>query len=212
MEIRNRVKELRMVSASDLIPNSKNWRRHPRGQQDALRGMISEIGFADALIARETPDGLQLIDGHLRQEIVAANPGASDEIPVLVLDVTEEEADKLLATLDPLAAMAEADKDALQSLLQGIETDNGVVEQLLLDIAQRTEILIDSIEYPELPMGDKQPFKQMTFTLHDEQHDIVERALALSKAMAPFVNTGNENSNGNALTRICEMFDGKYGG
>jgi hypothetical protein len=28
---------------------------------------------------------------------------------VLVLDVTEEEADKLLLTLDPLAAMAEAD-------------------------------------------------------------------------------------------------------
>jgi len=38
-------------------------------------------------------------------------------VPVLVLDVTEDEADKILLTLDPLAAMAEADADRVKSLL-----------------------------------------------------------------------------------------------
>jgi hypothetical protein len=55
------------VRARDLLPNPKNWRRHPKVQANALRGLLNEIGIADALLARELPDGrLQLIDGHLR--------------------------------------------------------------------------------------------------------------------------------------------------
>jgi len=30
--------------------------------------MLAKVGYADAVIARETPDGLMLIDGHLRAE------------------------------------------------------------------------------------------------------------------------------------------------
>src|ERR1035437_4195934 len=101
MKIRDPIVELRRVSAGTLLPNLKNWRRHPKAQADALRGLLSEIGYADALLVRETPEGLMIIDGHLRAE---TTPDAV--LPVLVLDVTEAEADKLLATLDPLAALA----------------------------------------------------------------------------------------------------------
>ena len=58
MQIRDRIKELRRVPASELLPNPKNWRTHPVAQQDALRGVLAEVGYADALIARETPEGL----------------------------------------------------------------------------------------------------------------------------------------------------------
>ena len=50
-----------------------------------------------------------LIDGHLRAETTP-----DQLVPVLVLDVDENESHKLLATLDPLAAMAETDKLAVQ--------------------------------------------------------------------------------------------------
>ncbi|KKK79102.1 hypothetical protein LCGC14_2836880, partial [marine sediment metagenome] len=63
---RDRVRELRRVPASELLANPRNWRRHPGAQVAALRGVLAEIGFADAMIARETPEGLELIDGHLR--------------------------------------------------------------------------------------------------------------------------------------------------
>jgi len=53
MKIRDRIKELRRVKASELAPNPKNWRTHPQEQQDALRGVLAEIGYADALIAAE---------------------------------------------------------------------------------------------------------------------------------------------------------------
>jgi hypothetical protein len=130
MHIRDRVKELRRVRAAELIPNPKNWRMHPARQQDALRGILAEVGYADALLARETAAGLMLIDGHLRAE---TTPDAI--VPVLVLDVDEAEADKLLATLDPLAALAETDGTRLDSLLAEIKTQSAALGEMLAGLA-----------------------------------------------------------------------------
>jgi hypothetical protein len=61
LQIRDRIKELQRVRAGGLLPNSKNWRRHPPDQDNALRGLLAEIGYADALLARELPDGRFMI-------------------------------------------------------------------------------------------------------------------------------------------------------
>lgn len=132
MEIRDRIVELRRVRASKLIPNKKNWRTHPKKQQRAMSDMLVDIGYADALIARETPAGLELLDGHLRRE---STP--NDEVPVLIVDLDDSEAERFLATFDPLAEMAGADKDLLKGLLEEISTDsvavNDMLEQLAID-------------------------------------------------------------------------------
>ena len=65
-----------------------------------------------------------LIDGHLRKE---TTPEAV--VPGLVLDLDESEADKLLLTLDPLAAMAESDADRIKELLETVQTDDGRVAE-----------------------------------------------------------------------------------
>ena len=130
-QFRDRVKELRRVKAADLITNPKNWRRHPKAQAAALRGLLREVGYADALLARELNDGqLMLIDGHLRAETTPTM-----EVPVLVLDVSEEEADKLLLSLDPLAAMAKQDPDRVKALIESVRTDDAAVEDLFRRIA-----------------------------------------------------------------------------
>jgi len=114
------------VRASDLLRNPKNWRIHGKAQRAACSGLLTEIGYADALLVRELPDGrLMIIDGHMRAE---TTPDAL--APVLILDVTEEEADKLLLTLDPLAAMAESNSSLVQRLLETVRTDNPAVEDL----------------------------------------------------------------------------------
>ena len=64
MDIRDRIVRLDRVVGSDLIPNPRNWRTHPAGQRQALRGVLDEIGIANAVVARETDAGLELIDGH----------------------------------------------------------------------------------------------------------------------------------------------------
>lgn len=132
MKIRDRIKELRRVKASELHPNPKNWRTHPKQQLDALRGILAEVGFAGAELARELPDGsLQLIDGHARAEIAG-----DAEIPVLVLDVTESEADKILVTFDPLGAMAEADASKLTDLLSEVQTGSQALADMLTQLAK----------------------------------------------------------------------------
>ena len=127
MKIRDRIKEFRRVKAGLLRPHPNNWRTHPPAQQDALRGVLAEIGYAGALLARELPDGsLELIDGHLRAE---TTPDA--DVPVLILDLDEWEAKKLLAVLDPLAAMAESNDEALTELLAHVETESDAVQAML---------------------------------------------------------------------------------
>lgn len=131
VHIRDRIKELRRVRAGDLRPNPRNWRTHPKTQQDALRGVLAEIGYADALLARELEDGsLELIDGHLRAE---TTPDAL--VPVLVLDVSAEEAAKLLAVLDPLASLAGRNEEALRDLLLDVETAHPGLQTLLDELA-----------------------------------------------------------------------------
>jgi hypothetical protein len=131
-----------MVPASDLKPNPKNWRTHPKAQQDALRGVLAEVGLADACLARELPDGsLMLIDGHLRAETLG-----DGDVPVLILDVNEAEADKILATLDPLAAMANSDAVQLDALLRTVQTGNESLQQMLADTAAQAGLYTDQWE------------------------------------------------------------------
>jgi len=49
MEIKDRIKSMRRVKAKDIRPNPRNWRTHPEAQQNALRGLLAEIGIVDVL-------------------------------------------------------------------------------------------------------------------------------------------------------------------
>ena len=145
MRIRDRIRELRRVNASLLKPHPNNWRTHPQQQQDAMRGVLAEIGYADALLARELDDGtLQLIDGHLRAETTPEM-----EVPVLILDLDDAEANKLLALHDPLAALAGVDSGVLAELLEDVETDNKALDKLLEGILD--EAALPPNEDPSLP-------------------------------------------------------------
>jgi hypothetical protein len=142
MNIRDRVRELRRVPASELRPSPHNWRTHPKAQLDALRGVLAEVGYAGAALAYELPDGtLELIDGHARAEV-----SGDATVPVLVLDVTPDEAKKILATFDPLGAMAESDAAKLDALLREVQTSNESVARMLDQLAQDAGVVPPDFE------------------------------------------------------------------
>ncbi|NOX52995.1 MAG: hypothetical protein GXP27_00870, partial [Planctomycetes bacterium] len=69
--VRCRVRELRFVERGHLRNHPRNPRRHPDYQRGVLAEVVRRLGFADALIGRELPDGtVQILDGHLRSELV----------------------------------------------------------------------------------------------------------------------------------------------
>ena len=115
MSIRNRIIDYRTVPARFLMADERNWRRHGDAQRQAMQAMLERIGYAGAVIARETEAGLTLIDGHLRADL-----DPNQEIPVLVVDLDEDEAGQLLASMDPLGAMADADLGALEALTKSL--------------------------------------------------------------------------------------------
>jgi hypothetical protein len=138
-DYRNRIKGLRTVRARDLQANPRNWRTHPREQHEALRGILKEVGWASALVARELPDGsLMLIDGHLR-----ADAAEDEEVPVVVVDVTEQEAEKLLLSMDPLASLADSNAQALESLLRDVQTGDSALAKMWEGLAEENGLLED---------------------------------------------------------------------
>lgn len=102
-------------SAKALFANPKNWRTHPSGQAKALRGALGEVGWVQQVIVnRQT--GL-LIDGHLRVELAAER---DETVPTLYVDLTEDEEALVLATLDPIGAMAGTSTERLEELMAGL--------------------------------------------------------------------------------------------
>lgn len=129
----NRIINLELHDARDLTPHAGNWRNHGKAQVEALRGVLSEVGIAGAILAyRSERNGgkLTVIDGHLRRD------AAPQKWPVLILDVTDAEADYILATHDPLAAMADADAAALDALLASVNSGEAAVQQMLAELAE----------------------------------------------------------------------------
>ena len=144
-DVRDRIVDLRRVRAGDLLENPRNWRRHPERQRKALRALLEEVGFADAILARERADGvLEVIDGHLRRSI---DPEMT--VPVLVLDVDETEAAKLLLTLDPLASLAVADPAPLGELLDGLQTRSEEVRAMLARLAAEAGVGVEGRVHPD---------------------------------------------------------------
>jgi ParB-like chromosome segregation protein Spo0J len=113
-----------------LAENPLNWRRHPAEQINALTDVIADVGWAGACLYNERTG--RLIDGHARRK-TAIDQGA-ELIPVLVGSWDEEQEKKILATLDPLAAMAAADEAKLAELLDGLKFESEAVGRMLIDV------------------------------------------------------------------------------
>ena len=124
-------------SLDDILFNPRNWRIHPLSQQDALKGVLEEVGWVQQVIINKRTGNL--IDGHLRCQLAARE--GNKIIPVLYVDIDEAEEELVLATLDPIAGMAATDKAKLDRLFQDINSDNENVQKLISEIAEKEGVL-----------------------------------------------------------------------
>ena len=153
---RNRIVDNLVMSVSELRPNGKNWRVHPRQQAGALRSTLEEVGLVQSVILNRRsveqgwpPEAVPtLVDGHLRVELAVQN--REESLPVCVVDLTSPEEALVLATLDPLGAMAEADPEILAALLGDVPAQNDTDMLALLDLLAEQA----GIEAPVEPPGE----------------------------------------------------------
>ncbi len=116
------------VEAGSLKANPANWRKHPAHQVAALRESIADVGWAGALLYNERTK--RLIDGHARRD----NAEPTELVPVLVGHWTDKQEARILATLDPITALAEPDPEALIKLLDSIKLDSENLTDIIMDL------------------------------------------------------------------------------
>lgn len=136
----NRIIKHGTESPESLLANPANWRIHPFEQQQSLTGILEEVGYVQSVIVNmrtseewgESQNIETMVDGHMRVE--TALSAGQEEIPVTYVDLSPAEEAKILATFDPISALAATDGQQLASLLDDVSTGNAYVEQLLEDL------------------------------------------------------------------------------
>ena len=143
----NRITRYGEAAPADLRRNPRNWRTHPRAQQDALAGVLSEVGWAQGVVVNERTG--HLVDGHARVDLAVARKEPA--VPVVYVDLSAEEEAKVLATLDPIGAMAGADPERLAALVRDVTTDDAALRSVVRDLAEANGIALDGDEPAEVP-------------------------------------------------------------
>lgn len=204
------------ATLGELVPWERNPKRISKTHAKRLLDYWHKIGqFQTVAIG---PNG-EVYDGHQRLSVLLAAHGKGYTLDVRRASrpLTDEERQELVIAAhvgttgqfnwDELSGW---DAEALQGwgmdaeLLADWRTDTGALAGML-DATTWDEA------FASLPDSDRAPFQQMTFTLHDEQVEQVKRALTLAGRVGDFTDSPNENSNGNALAFVAEMFITEYG-
>lgn len=200
---------------SDLKPDPRNARKHTERNVGMIRDALAEVGAARSIVIDER--GVILAGNAAAKAATAAGlklqvVDADGETVVAVrrTGLSAEQKTRLALFDNRAAEEAEWDTD----ILSGLEAD-GLLDGMW-SAEELEELLTGHPNAAEwgaalgsLPDGDKSPFQQMTFTVSDDQAEEVKAALDRARDAGPFVDTGNDNGNGNALARICEAYRGR---
>jgi DNA modification methylase len=133
---RNRIVGTGEERVDAIVFNPANWRIHPKQQQDALDGVLSDVGWVQNVIVNRTTGNL--VDGHLR--VTLADRAGLETVPVTYVELSDAEEKLILATIDPVAAMAATDKAQLDALLRDVQSGNENVQKLIAEIAENERL------------------------------------------------------------------------
>ena len=111
--------------------------------------MLDTVGYVAQVIVNQRTG--HLVDGHLRVEEALSH--GQPTIPVVYVDLSEDEERLVLASVDPLAAMATTDEAKLRELLAEVSVDSEALAAMLAALApaEPKDGLVDPDDVPEPP-------------------------------------------------------------
>ncbi len=123
----NRIVGHEDVDPKALVPNPANWRTHPKAQRNAMGGALDELGWVQSVIVNKRSG--RIVDGHLRVDLAIAENAPT--VPVVWVDLSDEEERLALAVIDPIGAMAGKSEDLFRALVTDIHVENDALESIL---------------------------------------------------------------------------------
>lgn len=177
----------------------KEYENNPRindNAVDAVAESIKQFGFKVPIIIDKNNI---IVAGHTR--LKAAQKLGLENVPCIVADdLTPEQVRAFRIADNKVGEIAEWDFNALAKEIAELETID--FSQYGFDV---NEITPDSFgEIFELSNGDKGEIQQITFTLHNEQAELIKYALEMVGECAE--NFGNTNKNGNAIYEVVRQW------
>ena len=183
---------------NSLIFAEYNPRQLTKDQHQHLKDSIQRFGLVDPILVNSHADRKDIIIGG-HQRVRVAKDLDIDKVPCIELSLTYEKERELNIRLNKNSGSW--DYDVLANMFEMEELQDWGFDDNDLQLFDQ-----DFGDEFNLPDGDKEPFQQMTFTLSDEQAEAVKGAIDRAKKN-DFGDTGNENSNGNALWWVCNSYE-----
>lgn len=197
--------KIEIVDINSIQPYKNNPRKISETAINKVANSIKEFGFRQPIVVDKDK---VIVVGHTRFN--ASKKLGLKEVPITVADnLNQEQINAYRIADNRTNEDAEWDYKLLQE-----EFSNLVDEKFNLELTGFNEDELKKylameedfeVDLPEINNEDKQPFQQITFTLHNEQYEIVQQALDYIKKQN-IDDSINDNRNGNAITEICKLF------
>lgn len=201
---------IEQLKVDDLLPYATNSRTHSPEQVAQIAASMVEFGWTNPVLidARGT-----IVAGHGR--VMAARKLGMETVPCIRLGhLTSAQVRAYVIADNKLALNAGWDDEMLKAELDILKEEGFEMGLTGFSDAELEKLLgkfeIGEGSMPELNSEDRQPIQQKTFTLHDEQAEEVDRAIAKAKELGLDNHPVNQNGNGNALAAICQEFNRKH--
>lgn len=185
----------------EITPYDKNAKKHDKTQIANVAESIKQYGFVQPIVIDR--DGVIVI-GHCRA--LAAKKLGMKEVPCVCVDDLTPEQVNALRLVDNKSNESDWDFDLLKDELPELDLSD-------FDFDFDFGLEADGEDYSpdefgdefSLPDGDKPEICQMTFTLHQQQKELIEYAISIVKDNVS-ETFGSANENGNALYEVIRQW------
>lgn len=193
--------KVEIVSTNLLIPYSKNSNKHTDEQIDEIIKQIEYQGWRDPILAQKGTNVIAA--GHGRW--MAAKKMGLEKVPVIFQEF-ESEAQFYAFVVAHNAVTSPGWGGGLD--LAQINSD--IIDfgpELDVDLLGIKDFVIEPMDgiLPNLSSNEPE-LQQVTFTISNEQKDLLDEAIAKAKKEEDCSDELNQNSNGNALAAILKRY------
>lgn len=189
----------------EIKPASYNPRSITDTELEGLKESIKKFGLVENLIVNKKTG--TLLSGHQRYK--AACILGYETFPVVEVDLSLSEEKALNVVLNSQHISGQYDEEILKDLLKEIKIDLPEYESLRLDLYEIDTLDTSEVTLPDLGDGSDPDMQQVTFTLSNEQKDLLDQAMDKARLELDCVDQINQNKNGNIISAVARYYIGR---
>jgi hypothetical protein len=189
---------------AELTFDPGNARAHNKPNLDAIRASLETFGQRKPIVLDS--NGVVVAGNGTLQAAIALGWSEIETVSVPA-DWNENQIRAFAIADNRTAELAEWNQDVLALQIMELQEMDFPIAELGFELPKMPDEQLWTDTF-SATSAEKQDIQQISFTLQTDQVETIKNALAKSKSLGEFGDTGNSNANGNALARIAEMWLG----